>query len=340
MEITKENEKLWRDLYKAAETFRRLGPWQWMYDSDIFGVKDPETGEIGYCCVMGNAKQVYALAVYTGEEGLASYWDVADGENSDPVTAGLSQKCLMVSFEDRDALTDKDRLQIKALGLKYRGKKQWIQFRDYSPGLFPWYITEQQARFLLHAIRQAMDVSLRFDEDRELLEDDPNTYLIREARKTSEGLKWRDRYIPEPKIEKKEEKKTTISIEPVVIRRMKRNLSKHNGAILFAVSFMRQTIQEHKDERPFFPRLALWISYPSYMIINQEMLGFKFEAEFSDYFVKSLEQLNFIPGQVVVPNETTYYLLEPYAKAFGFELIYAPEEPGFKEVFDSLSNFL
>lgn len=337
MEITKDNEQLWRDLYKAAETFKKLKPWEWMYDSDIFGVKNPDTGEVGYCCIMGNAKQVYALAVYTGDDGLESYWDVADGDNDDPITAGLSQKCLMVSFEDRAILTDEDRAQIKALGLKYRGKKQWVQFRDYSPGLFPWYITDKQAKLLLHAITQAMDVALRYEDNNKLLEKQEDAYLVRIPQATEKGLEWTDEYIVESDLEEEEKK---IKLDVATVDRLKKDLKKHNGAILFSVSFMRQTIQEHKDVRPFFPRLALWISYPSYMIVSQEMFGLNFKEDFDAYFFKSLEQLGFIPGQIVVPNETTYYLLEPYTEIFEIELIYSPDEQGFKDVFESLSKFL
>jgi len=43
----------WKGLYEAAVRLRELAPWEWMYDSDIFGVKNPYTGEVGYCCVLG-----------------------------------------------------------------------------------------------------------------------------------------------------------------------------------------------------------------------------------------------------------------------------------------------
>lgn len=53
----------WKEFYKIAAKFRDAAPWGWLRDKDIFGVKNPETGEIGWCCIMGAAGQHYALAV-------------------------------------------------------------------------------------------------------------------------------------------------------------------------------------------------------------------------------------------------------------------------------------
>src|SRR5215471_6541539 len=95
----------WKDLYAAAVEFGKIHCWEWMYDSNIFGAKNPETGEIGYCCVMGNLGEVFALGVYLGSDGLEGYLKMASGE----LTSGDHdllhyQKCLMASFEDRKDL--------------------------------------------------------------------------------------------------------------------------------------------------------------------------------------------------------------------------------------------
>ena len=62
----------WKELYTAAVELKKIEPWAWMYDSDIFGVLNPASGEIGYCCIMGALGEVYALAVYLGTERTPS----------------------------------------------------------------------------------------------------------------------------------------------------------------------------------------------------------------------------------------------------------------------------
>ena len=53
----------WRALYQWAGEFKTLAPWQWMDDTQLFGVRDPASGEVGYCCVLGAGGSVYGLVV-------------------------------------------------------------------------------------------------------------------------------------------------------------------------------------------------------------------------------------------------------------------------------------
>ena len=42
-------KKVWKKLYGAAHVFKEAECWDWMSESDMFGVLNPENGEIGYC---------------------------------------------------------------------------------------------------------------------------------------------------------------------------------------------------------------------------------------------------------------------------------------------------
>lgn len=61
---------IWKDLYEAASIFREIKCWNWMWDSDIFGVENPENGEFGYCCVLGRMGEVFGMVTYLGTERL------------------------------------------------------------------------------------------------------------------------------------------------------------------------------------------------------------------------------------------------------------------------------
>ncbi len=44
-----------------------------MEDTDIFGVMNPENGEIGYICILGNAGEVFGINIYRGARGLNGF---------------------------------------------------------------------------------------------------------------------------------------------------------------------------------------------------------------------------------------------------------------------------
>ena len=54
MNINPRNRDIWRNLFKAAETLRDMKPWESVREVEVFGVKDPVSGEIMYCSVLGH----------------------------------------------------------------------------------------------------------------------------------------------------------------------------------------------------------------------------------------------------------------------------------------------
>jgi hypothetical protein len=99
----------WKKLYEVAVAFKKLEPWEWMSERDIFGVQNPQTGEIGYCCIMGELGEMLAIAVYNGTEGLQGYLKIQKGiiKPGNPEALYI-QDCLMLSFENRRAVQEED----------------------------------------------------------------------------------------------------------------------------------------------------------------------------------------------------------------------------------------
>ncbi|HWQ89976.1 MAG TPA: hypothetical protein VN374_08395, partial [Desulfitobacteriaceae bacterium] len=188
----------WNSLYQAAIDFKRAACWEWMYEDDIFGVTDPGTGEIAYCCIMGNNGDHFAIAGYLGVEGLNGIFEMSSEEiDLDSSDSMFIQKCLMCSFEDREFLLAEDLKQIKQLDLKFRGRNEWPLFRSYEPGLVPWFLSASQCRFLAHILKQALEVALRCRNNKDILEHEGDlTFLTRSCQKSETGeTEWVDQYI-------------------------------------------------------------------------------------------------------------------------------------------------
>lgn len=152
----------WKDLYEAAIQWKRLAPWKWMDDDQLFGVKDPQSGSTGYACVLGGLGEVFALCVYRGAEGLDIHRRIQSGElrvGADELILG--QNCLMAEFMDRGSLEEPDLDVIGKLGFTFRGANGWPAFRSYLPGYFPFFLNEQEVLFLTQVLHNALDFCAR-----------------------------------------------------------------------------------------------------------------------------------------------------------------------------------
>lgn len=86
MKVPIVSKEVWQELYGAARDFRNVECWDWMSDSDIFGFLNPESGEIGYCCVLGAFGEVFGLVVYLGTEGSINTKPSSQGRSDPMVT--------------------------------------------------------------------------------------------------------------------------------------------------------------------------------------------------------------------------------------------------------------
>ncbi|HEX2898974.1 MAG TPA: hypothetical protein VHS96_04565, partial [Bacteroidia bacterium] len=89
----------WRQLILSALKFSAVSPWEWVLDSQVFGVQLRESGEKIYCSVMGGAGELKAIAMYPGKSGWKSYLDLgSEGMDTDPNELIVRQRCLFTSF--------------------------------------------------------------------------------------------------------------------------------------------------------------------------------------------------------------------------------------------------
>ena len=303
--------KEWRRLYDVAVEFKKLKCWDWIYDDDLFGVQNPDDGEIGYCCIMGNFRQMFGIAVYLGADGLDGYLKIQSGEigEADP-DALYSQKCIMASFEDRDYLWKEDLQLIKKFGLKFRGRNQWPMFRSYRPGYVPWFLTKKEALFLTVALEQAIDVTVRFREDEGLLTPrGKNEYLIRVPDKIEDIILWEDRWMKPAPV-----KKTKLSddrVDEVRMQKIKKKAVRTSNIWEIELAFSPTPVRE-KKERPYFPRTLAVIDQRSTMGLDFHIFEISSDtSEFRNHFLDFLEKHGALPKEILVGNDETLQIIAP-----------------------------
>jgi len=310
----------WKDLYEAAIEFKKIKCWNWMWDTDIFGVQNPITGEIGYCCVMGGAGEHFALAVYQGSEGLYGYLTLQSGKNYPSLEDILNlQKLLMASFEDRKLLQKEDIQLIKKFDLKFSGPNSWPLFRSYRPGYHPWYLTGEEARYLTLCLWQAIALSTRFKADSGMLTpSSENHYLVRVPKKDKTGLSWRDVWMEPLPLEKEE--MIVEPIDAVRLEKIKRRIPYHQGVWEVDFFYYPTPIKE-KEERPFYSYITLWVEQHSGFILSHDLAKpAECMSEFPGQFLKLAENYKTLPQEILVKKEETFKLLEPITSEIGIKL--------------------
>lgn len=261
----------WRRLYQTALIIKQLEPWNWMSENDIFGVKNPKTGEIAYCCVTGQLGEYFALNVYLGTEGLQGYKKIASGQTNDKEMLFI-MRLLSVSFEDRQYLQKEDTKIMDDIGLKFHGDKVCPLFRSYQPGFHPWFLTATEVDFLTLVLEQAQDIIKRFQVNRKILISMKKEEYLTRVQDQS-GM-WGDEWIrPEPLIEQKIKKIEINPQEIILIKEMiKKNEIQPAGEWEIDYFYHPKAVQGKKEERPFFPKNLIFAHHDSYFIFYARVL--------------------------------------------------------------------
>lgn len=372
--MTIQNKELWLEMYKAAERVRDLEAWNWMYEDDMVAVVDPTNPEnIGFCSLMGAGGEFSALAIYQGIEGLYTWSDLREaGEESPDGTSQMNlmllQKCWMIEFTDADGLCVSSKETLKALGLKYRGAGKWIDISNREPGVFPWYVDEEDVPFITTCINQFFDVALRAEDDESILskpnpdykeldfdeeemeegameemiaqmEESEDLMIKRSATEQKDGKwLWEDSYFDpfNSNLYEMPIQRITPSIRAVALGK---KLKVKEAAILIGFLMLPTPMQEDKKEAPFFACVNFFIQYGSGMILNQEISRYseakgKFEKAMLDLF----EKIGFIPSQIVTNMPVVMDWLDSFEELYEIETILAPDDEAFEQVFSGMKN--
>ncbi|WP_413405466.1 DUF6930 domain-containing protein [Paenibacillus amylolyticus] len=328
-----------RPLYEAANRFKQQASWQWLSNSHTFGVQDPESGQIGYCTVMGNGGEMYGMAVYLGTEGLNTLANLMQGYvTENPV---FTQHCLLLSFNNRDELTSEEYKQLKALGYSYRGRNAWPTFHLYEPGYVPGPVRKaEDLRFFATCVEQAIEVAsvVQSDPD-QLFPSDQRLFLTRVPELSSDGqaLTWSSQWVePQPIVV---EETASILIDEFQQARLRKLPCPPESFWEFGLSYLPTAIGD--KERPYFPQIIVVTEPASGMIIHSAVAEQKRSfQQCAEELVDLLLQREYRPSRLILSRPELAQALLPLLTSIDIEVYTAEQLPMVEDVLQEMSQFL
>ncbi len=312
----------WEMLYLEAQLYKKLSPWRWMSDGDTFAVMDPVTRKIAYCSILGALGELLGIGAYIGNEG----YDILQMMKQELSEKALEdcffrQKCLMLTFESRNMLTDKDRAVIKSLGLKFRGANEWPLFRSYEPGFSPWYFKGWESRFMTHILSQSIYVAERCMSDKSfLMGKDSGKMLIRVPDTNSGYLRWHS-FFDEPPEDGNTYHSYYLTNE-IAVKKMKKDFAKDGGVWEADIFYIMHPIKEGKNERPYYMMMFLVVEKKNGIIIcNATARDLKNDGmQLINAFVNIIIDSGILPSRIQTHSDETYFFLIDLCNQMGIKI--------------------
>lgn len=315
MKISVVSQDTWRSLIKAADGFRRLSPWKYMYDDILFGVKDPHSGDTFYCCVMGAMKQVFGLLAFRGAEGYDVWRRSHDGEADEEGNDIFAQQIgLKVEFVNKSELNEEDKAVFDRISVSFKGKKACPEFRSLIPGYVPWHISEDEARSLLAIFPCASDFVVKYKKNSAEYEDRTDKILVYHPALHLEDIikiatEWE---APQPLIEKPV---PVLPLNGFRLRQLKK--VKPSGDPVWECDFFHHVAGNVTDaDRPYWMRLAVVAEHNSGAMLSMEVLAPEHDANamLADVLMGAIERHGAKPSEIYVKNPSTAQILKPLAE--------------------------
>lgn len=335
---TKPTLDQWASLYEIAIEMKKLAPWDFLWDSDLITIQLPEREEPIFCSVMGRIGECYGIGVYTGYESLNGYYRLAKAditEENPNVSFLFLQNCLMVYYGDREELEKEDRDVLKALDIRFRGRNQWIYFRQMQTGYIPWFINAEEAELLTKTL-QNLHLSCRcLAESKISVDFEGGETLYCEFSK--ENNQWLTISKPMPSIPIV--KRKLVVTDDLMFARLKKQ-KKTTVQLEFEWTYFPSPIQENKEQRPYFPRMLLLVDKQSGFVFDTRLVDANQEIEHDVIdILNHYIMTNGRPSKIYVRNEEMSSYVDDFCTKLKIQLIEGQGVPAIDDVLTSMFAF-
>lgn len=298
------NLEQWHELYDVTLRIRSLQPWKFLWDTDLITLQLPEFEQLFYASIMGRHGECFAVAVMEGTDALNNFYQLAESRDIPSSQLIRYQNNMTCYFGDRNELTKSDRDIIKNLGLKFRGKNQWIYFRFFERGYMPFLLDETQV-VKLTRVFQELFMALKNYIENQISVDFDNQQTLYRSFDTERGL-WITTVAPLAITQKKY--RISVVNDEVLIGRLEKQKSSKSELEIDTL-FLNAVIHDSESGRPIMPVLFLLVDRHE-LSIDQEILspGDDTATRILSSIINYIENFG-KPKKIIVRDEEMAHLL-------------------------------
>lgn len=294
----------WKELFKASQKLYKLAPWKWMTDEDLFGVEIPDTKEIYFVCVMGNARQTYGISIYRGFEGFRFYNRLLHGiDDHDDLEFRLLQNSLLLEFTEKKYMQPEDLTAIEGADHKPDSSMAWPFLRSITPGCPPWFITETEARGLVTVIEVIPEILKKVKEDPDFtLGESGQTYPVFVKKPRGWKFEWmgprklgnREGYDPEG---------DCIKINDLLLKKVQQKRLPVVDTVWEVAQFFLPSPVTAND-RPFYPKILAIVERGTDFAAGVEMISPEQDPMLAmkDLLMQKMLEHGYIPAGVTMDD--------------------------------------
>jgi len=296
----------WMDLYEVAINIKELKPWEYLWDVDIITL-ELSYKEPFYCSVMGRGG-CFGIGAYKGFDAINNFYALLDKKDIPPeqMIRYQNDNIIMCYFGDREELTSKELKVIKDLGLKFRGKNNWIYFHSLNKGYVP-YILDQEEVLQETEVLQNLYMALKAHIIEGIKIDFENGNTLKRSYNLKDEL-WLNYEAP-IKIPHKQYLIPVLEDEMLISKLSKIKLNNQEWEL--DIAYLSTTVNDKKYDRPVMGRMCILADKKSEMIINQNMLtpmDDDIQAIFNIVIYQIMDYGK--PSKIIVRDEYIYYILK------------------------------
>ena len=294
----------WSKLLHSVTDLYRLAPWKWMTDEEPFGVEIPETKEIYFVCIMGNAQQTYGICIYRGFDGFRFYNRLLSQiDDFDDPEFRLRQNSLLIEFTEKKFMQPEDMEVFESCKYKPASNKAWPFIRSIKPGCPPWFIDEKEATGLVTAIEVIPQML-------ENVMDDPD-FAFGESGQTvpvfvKKARGWKIEWMGPRKLGNREgfdPEGDSARINELLLKKVQqKNLEIVNSVWEVAQFYLPSPVAA--SDRPFYPKMLAIVERGTGFAVGVEMISPEQDPTLAmkDLLMQKMLEHGYIPAGITMDD--------------------------------------